>query len=69
MKNINLSNKKLLDWQELTIYRALEFDFITKSQIDEAVKIFSKFEDENDFVLKCRENTELAKALICASQI
>lgn len=69
MKNINLSNKKLLDWQELTIYRALGFDFITKSQIDEAIKILSKFKDENDFVLECKENSKLAKMLICASQI
>lgn len=69
MENINLSSKKLLDWQELTIYRALGFDFITKSQIDEAIKILSKFKDENDFVLKCKENSKLAKMLICASQI
>lgn len=46
-----LKEKNLPTWQESVLFKALEYQFIKTEQLDEAVKILSKYNGEDDFFI------------------
>lgn len=64
-----MKKQKLNSWQEKVLHDALEFDFIKQNQVEDAICIIQKYQD--DLTLLENETTEgsIGLQLALASQI
>lgn len=59
-----------MSWQDGLIIRMLDFDFIKETQVDEALSILNKFENEDEAWEKLNNSDdELSQAIANATQI
>jgi hypothetical protein len=56
-------------WQNKILYESLKYNFIKEEEVDEAIKILSKYNSEDDFFCDCCDAKGLAYMLALASQI
>lgn len=64
-----MKKQKLNSWQEKVIYDAMKYEFINQSQVEDAICIIQKYQD--DLTLLENETTEgsIGLQLALASQI